>query len=152
VLPPERYHRIDGLKQALARSSVLIVGVPLTDDTRGLVGRDELAAMMPGAYLVNVARGPVVDYEALLEALQAGRLAGAGLDVGWREPVDPEDQILKLNVIITPRIGAVGTVEVYEAMAQEFVAKVRRLEAGTEAAAAGTPRKALLADQEGHAE
>jgi phosphoglycerate dehydrogenase-like enzyme len=64
--------------------------------------------------------------------LQAGHLAGAGLDVGWREPVDPEDQILKLNVTITPHIGA-GTIEVYEAMAREFTAKIRHLEAGTKA-------------------
>jgi phosphoglycerate dehydrogenase-like enzyme len=134
VLPPERYRRIDGLKRALAESSVLIVGVPLTETTRGLVGRGELGAMKPGSYLVNVARGPVVDYRALLKALQARHLAGAGLDVGWREPMDPGDQLLKLNVTITPHIGA-GTIEVYEAMAREFAAKIRHLEAGTKGTA-----------------
>lgn len=136
VLPPERYYRADGLKDALAASRVLIVGVPLTEATRGLVRRDELAAMPPGGYLVNVARGPVVDYRALVEALQNGHLAGAGIDVGWREPMDPGDQLFRLNVTVTPHIGA-GTVEVYETMAREFAAKIRRLEAGTDTSSPG---------------
>jgi phosphoglycerate dehydrogenase-like enzyme len=133
VLPPERYYQTDGLTEALARSRVLVVGVPLTETTRGMVGRGELAAMRPGGYLVNVARGPVVDYRALIEALQTGHLAGAGIDVGWREPIDPGDQIFRLNVTVTPHIGA-GTVEVYAAMAREFAAKILRLEAGSDIA------------------
>jgi hypothetical protein len=60
VLPPERYYQASGLTKALARSTVLVAAVPLTEGTRGMVGRDELAAMPPGGYLVNVARGPVV--------------------------------------------------------------------------------------------
>jgi phosphoglycerate dehydrogenase-like enzyme len=128
VLPPERYYQADGLRQALARSTALVVGVPLTEATRGLVGREELAAIMPGGYLVNVARGPVVDYGALVQALETGHLAGAGIDVGWREPMDPEDRLLRLNVTVTPHIGA-GTAEVYERMAREFAAKIRPVEA-----------------------
>jgi phosphoglycerate dehydrogenase-like enzyme len=130
VLPPERYYQASVLTEALAMSTVLVAAVPLTEATRGMVGRSELAAMRPGGYLVNVARGPVVDYRALIDALQAGHLAGAGIDVGWREPIDPGDQIFRLNVTVTPHIGA-GTVEVYAAMAGEFAAKILRLEAAS---------------------
>ena len=83
------------------------VHVPLDDDTRGLIGAAELARMKPTAFLVNIARGGVVDEDALLEALQQGRLAGAGLDVHVREGEGEISPLAKLpNVILTPHIGA----------------------------------------------
>jgi phosphoglycerate dehydrogenase-like enzyme len=113
-----------GLNEALARSHALVVAVPLTERTRGMVGAPQFDALPPGGYLVNVGRGPVVDYEALLRALRGGRLAGAGLDVTWTEPVDPGDELLRENVIVTPHIGGV-TRESYAKMAAAFAATVR---------------------------
>jgi phosphoglycerate dehydrogenase-like enzyme len=133
LLAPERYFTQSRLSSALAGSAALIVALPLTEQTRGMVGAQALAAMHPGGYLVNVGRGPVVDYDALLAALNSGHLAGAGLDVAWREPVDPGDELLRHNVIVTPHIGGV-TVESYGQMALAFAANVARLRAGDELA------------------
>jgi phosphoglycerate dehydrogenase-like enzyme len=133
ILPPERFHPTSHLTKALVRSDALVVAVPLTEETRGLVAESELAAMPPGGYLVNVGRGPVVDYEALLGAFRNGHLAGAGLDVTWEEPMDPGDVLLTHNVIVTPHIGGV-TVESYAKMAATFAANVARLTAGDDLA------------------
>lgn len=124
LLPADRYYPSANLDEALGRSSALVVCVPLTDDTRGMVGAAQLSAMPPGGYLVNVGRGPVVDYQALLDALRAGHLGGAGLDVAWTEPADPADPLLGENVLITPHIGGV-TRESYAKMAAAFAASVR---------------------------
>jgi phosphoglycerate dehydrogenase-like enzyme len=75
----------------------------LTPATRRLVSRERLALMMPTAYLVNVARGPIVDQQALADALRERRIAGAGLDVFEEEPIRPDDPLLALdNVILSP--------------------------------------------------
>jgi phosphoglycerate dehydrogenase-like enzyme len=88
------------------RADVLFVSVRLSDLTRGLVGAQQLAAMRPTSYLINIARGPIVDETALVAALQQGRLAGAGLDVYDVEPLPRDHPLLKLdNVILTPHIG-----------------------------------------------
>ena len=76
---------------------------PLTPETRHLVNAERLALMKPTAYLINTARGPIVDQKALTKALQERRIAGAGLDVLEQEPPDADDPILKLdNVILAP--------------------------------------------------
>ena len=91
------------LDELLQTSDVVSLHVKLTDLSRGLIGRREIGLMKPGAILVNTARGPVVDNQALAEALQAGRLAGAGVDVFDPEPVSPDDPLLKCEqVILTP--------------------------------------------------
>jgi lactate dehydrogenase-like 2-hydroxyacid dehydrogenase len=91
--------------------------VSLGAQTRGLVGERELALMKPTAYLVNTSRGGVVDQDALVEALRAGRLAGAGLDVAATEPVQPEDALLSApNLVITPHVGS-ATIETRTKMA-----------------------------------
>jgi phosphoglycerate dehydrogenase-like enzyme len=89
----------------LGEADFLIVAAPASPENIGLVDATVLAQLRPGAFIVNIARGPVIDYEALLAALREGRLAGAGLDVFWQEPFDPNDPLLRENVIATPHIG-----------------------------------------------
>lgn len=106
------------LHELLAWADVVTLHVPLSDDTRDLIGAAELAAMKPGALLVNCARGGVVDEAALLAALEAGRLGGAGVDVFADEP--PTDWRLAVHprVVATPHIGA-QTVEAQERISLE---------------------------------
>ena len=91
-------------KEAVFRDSDFVsINCPWNDETHHLVNADMLALMKPEAYLINTSRGPIIDQEALTEALQEKRIAGAGLDVLDQEPPDPDDPILQLdNAIITP--------------------------------------------------
>lgn len=97
---------VSNLDDLYPKVDVLTVHVPLSDETRGLVGRRELSMMRKGSYVLNCARGGIVDEEALLEALSSGHLAGAGLDVFAEEP--PRDPRLRSlpNVVVTPHLGA----------------------------------------------
>ena len=102
------YARLDDL---MARSDFIVVQLPLNESTRGLIGRNELARVKPGAVLINVARAELIDHDALIEALEHGRLGGFGLDVGYNEPTDPAEPLLQYrdgNVILMPHtaIGA----------------------------------------------
>ena len=92
-----------GLEDVFRRSDILSVSCPLNTETRHLVNAERIALMKPTAYLINTARGPIVDQKALTRALQERRIAGAGLDVLEQEPPDPDDPILGLdNVILAP--------------------------------------------------
>ncbi len=88
----------------MAESDYITPALPLNDSTRGIIGKDELARVKPGAMLVNVARGELVDHDALVAALASGRLAGFALDVGYQEPAAPAEPLLamKKNVILMP--------------------------------------------------
>lgn len=91
------------LKTLMRESDFVVVMCQLTPETRQLIGRAELALMKPDAYLISIARGPIVDEAALIAALREGRIAGAGIDVFAQEPVDPANPLLKMeNVIVTP--------------------------------------------------
>ena len=87
----------------LGGSDVVSVHAPLSEDTRHLLGAPQLALMRPGAFLVNTSRGPLLDLDAVLEALEAGRLAGVALDVVEQEPPDPAHPLLhREDVVVTP--------------------------------------------------
>jgi phosphoglycerate dehydrogenase-like enzyme len=91
------------LDHVFRHADIISISCPLTPETRHLVNAERLALMKPTAYLINTARGPIVDQKALTAALKEGRIAGAGLDVLEEEPPDPEDPILRLdNVILAP--------------------------------------------------
>ncbi len=92
-----------GLDDVFTRSDFVTVNCPLTPETHHLVNAERLSLMKPTAYLINTARGPIVDQAAITQALREGRIAGAGLDVLEQEPPDPDDPVLGLeNAIITP--------------------------------------------------
>jgi lactate dehydrogenase-like 2-hydroxyacid dehydrogenase len=105
------------LERLLAAVDVVSLHCPLTPETHHLIGAAELTAMKPSAVLINAARGPIVDERALAEALAAGRLAAAGLDVYENEPqLEPGLRELD-NVVLTPHLGS-ATVETRTAMAE----------------------------------
>jgi phosphoglycerate dehydrogenase-like enzyme len=111
--------------ELLRTADVVTVHLQLSDRTRGLLGADELALMKPTAILVNTSRGPIVDELALVEALHAGRLGGAGIDVYDREPL-PADSPLRSapRLVATPHLGYVteATYDVFFRGAVEDVA------------------------------
>jgi len=111
--------------QVLENADVISLHVPLTDATRNLIGEDQLRRMKPGAFLVNAARGGVVNETALHGALAEGRIAGAALDVFEQEPPPPDHPLRALpNVVLTPHLGA-QTLEAQENVAVEIAQAVR---------------------------
>jgi len=100
-------------RSALPRADFVTVHTPLQDDTRNLIGARELAAMKPTAYLINCARGGIVDEKALLEALESRRIMGAALDVQVDEPPKPNDPLLKCDRLILTPHSATATSETY---------------------------------------
>ena len=100
---PEGVELVSDLNELLRRSDVVSLHCSLTEDTRGIIGREQLEAMRPGAVLINCARGPLVDSGALLEALRSGKLGGAGLDVTDPEPLPMDSPLFQMpNVVVTP--------------------------------------------------
>lgn len=100
LYPPE------GLRELLAQADYVVIAAPATPQTRHLIDADALAAMMPDAFLVNIARGSLVDEKALVAALESGRLGGAGLDVFEQEPLPSESPLWRLpNVILSPHVA-----------------------------------------------
>lgn len=90
----------------VSEADILSIHLPLTPGTRGIVSREAIAMMKPGAVVVNTSRGPVVDEPALVDALRDGRLAGAGLDVFAEEPLRTDHPLLSLpNVTVSGHIG-----------------------------------------------
>lgn len=95
------------LPDVLKQSDFISVHAPLMESTYHLVGEKEFAMMKPGAYIINTARGAVIDEQAMIKALKSGKIAGAGLDVFEREPVDPDNPLLKMdNVTVAPHTAS----------------------------------------------
>jgi D-3-phosphoglycerate dehydrogenase len=111
----------------LGESDFVFITCPLNAETRGLIGKKEFALMKPSAFLINVARGPIVSHDALVETLREKRIAGAGLDVHDREPFPLDDPLLDLdNVVLTPHLSA-NTIECRRRMAITVAEEVRRV-------------------------
>jgi D-3-phosphoglycerate dehydrogenase / 2-oxoglutarate reductase len=125
----------DGVEQAsmariLAESDVVTLHARVTDETRGFFGAEAFAAMKPGSFFVNTARGPLVDYEALTEALKSRHLRGAAIETFGIEPVPPDWELLRLdNVTLTPHIAG-ASVKTVKFAAEAAAEEVRRFIAG----------------------
>lgn len=112
------------------QADALSVHCPLTPSTRGLVGDEVLTALKPGALVVNVARGPIIDRGALARGLAAGRLGGVGLDVFWEEPWDPEDPLFARDDVVTLPHVAGSTTEAFGRIADIVAENIRRARCG----------------------
>ncbi|MCY0095339.1 NAD(P)-dependent oxidoreductase [Hoeflea ulvae] len=118
------------LRDVLSQSDVVVLCCPLTEATRGMIGADEIGLMSAGAILVNVARGPVVHEQALISALESGRIGGAVLDVFDTQPLPDDHPYLAMhNVILTPHMAGI-TEESMLRMGQGVVMETRRILAG----------------------
>ncbi|WP_428264929.1 2-hydroxyacid dehydrogenase [Haliangium sp.] len=118
---------LDGL---LATADVVSLHCPLTEATRGLIDARALARMKPGALLVNCARGPVLDREAVSEALASGHLGGLGLDTYWQEPWDPDDPLYQRDDVVTLPHVAGSTEESFDRITDVVCDNVDRLRRG----------------------
>jgi phosphoglycerate dehydrogenase-like enzyme len=123
---PARLYPPAGLKRMLADCDFVVVCAPLHPGTRHLLGADEIGAMRPGSFLVNVSRGGIVAEDALCDALASGRLSGAALDVTEREPLPPESPLwMAPNLLLSPHIA--GDSALYDQRAADlFVENLRR--------------------------
>jgi len=118
------------LDELLGESDYITIHVPLTPGTRGLLDARRIGLLKEGGVLVNTSRGEIVDEPALVEALKAGRLRGAGLDVFDREPPSADNPLFALeNVVLTPHVGS-GTVDGLRAKAAMYAGNITRVLAG----------------------
>jgi phosphoglycerate dehydrogenase-like enzyme len=120
----DRFHAL------LGRSDVVVICCPLTEATRGLFDQRAFASMKPTAYVINVTRGPIIDGDAIVEALREGRIGGAGLDVTPIEPLPPDNPLWSMpNVVITPHTAGASQQRAHRNV-QRFVENLRRYRAG----------------------
>jgi phosphoglycerate dehydrogenase-like enzyme len=137
VFPPEALHDV------LARGDFVVVCLPLTSETEGLIGERELRAMKPTAYLVAVGRGKVIDEQALLTCLRERWIAGAGLDVFAQRPLPPDSPFFELpNIIMTPHISGISA-NYYDRITALFCDNLTRY-------LAGEPLLSLVDKQKGY--
>jgi len=125
----EHVYGLAELKDAVACADFVVITARYEPDAHHMFDRTVFDAMKPGAFFINVARGGFVDHAALADALRAGRVAGAGLDVIEGEPIGPSHPVLALNVIATPHVAGVTDLS-YEGIAREVAENVRRYARG----------------------
>ena len=131
------------LPRLLPEADFVVLAAPLTPGTSGVIDRERLALMKDGAYLINVSRGPLIDDEALIEALREGEIAGAALDVFDEEPLPPSSPYWELpNVLITPHTAAV-TPKLWDRHYAQISGNLRRF-------LAGEPLEGVVSKQQGY--
>jgi phosphoglycerate dehydrogenase-like enzyme len=126
----DRLETFELLDRLLAESDVVSLHLPMVPETVDFMNGARLARMKPGALLINISRAPMVEKQALTQALRSGQLGGAGLDIFWTEPAPPDDPLLAMpNVIVTPHIAG-DTQEVENRLAELTAENVRRIARG----------------------
>jgi D-3-phosphoglycerate dehydrogenase / 2-oxoglutarate reductase len=130
---PEKEYFVDSiggletLSDSLARADYVSLHTPLTEETRSMMGKKELGLMKKSSFLINVARAPIVDREALFTELSSKKISGAAFDVFWEEPADSNDKLLKLdNFVLTPHIAG-WTNESVDAIARIITTNIERI-------------------------
>src|SRR6266487_4621727 len=130
---PEKEYFVDSvggletLSESLARADYVTLHTPLTAETRSMIGKKELSMMKKSSFLINVARAPIVDREALFTELSSKKISGAAFDVFWEEPADSNDKLLKLdNFVLTPHIAG-WTHESVDAIARIITTNIERI-------------------------
>lgn len=132
TLPLAEFNSLSSWDNSLTKADFVILCLALNRDTEGFFSGREFSLLKPNAFLINVARGGLIDKPALLAALRNRKLGGVGLDVFWQEPLDPTDEIfIYPQVLATPHVGGVTDASLKGIMA-EIVANINRLAAGQE--------------------
>jgi phosphoglycerate dehydrogenase-like enzyme len=117
------------LIELLARADQVVLALPVTADSQNIIDAKAFATMKKDAFLINLSRGGLVDHDALKKALASGQIAGAGLDVFWEEPPDPDDPIFNYNIMATPHIGGSTDVSMH-GIVKGVAENIRRIAAG----------------------
>jgi phosphoglycerate dehydrogenase-like enzyme len=135
--------RAEELKELLRRSDFVVLCLPVTPQSKGLIGDEAFSFMKRSAFLINVSRGALVDRNALEKALASGEIAGAGLDVFWEEPPDPDDPIFKYNVLATPHVAGSTDVSM-QGIVKAVAENIRRVEQNQEPLYLVSPQKSMF--------
>ena len=117
----------DDIHFLLKKSDIVVLCLPCNDESVNLINRETLSCMKEDAFLINLSRGGLIDYGALKDALSSGKIAGAGLDVFWEEPPDPDDPIFQYNILATPHIAGSTDVSI-QGIVHAVAENIRRLE------------------------
>lgn len=119
----------DQLPQLLHQSDYVVLALPSNSDSANMLNSATFALMKPNAFIINLARGTLIEHKALEHALKTGQIAGAGLDVFWQEPPDPQDPVFQYNVMATPHCGGCTDTSI-EGIATGVCTNIERIEQG----------------------
>lgn len=120
---------VDQLPQLLRQSDYVVLALPANSDSAHMLNRETFTLMKPNAFIINLARGTLIERQALEHALKTGQIAGAGLDVFWQEPPDPQDPVFQYNVMATPHCGGCTDTSI-EGIAAGVCTNIERIEQG----------------------